>query len=69
MAFLIDNGVDPIAAEDFHPYAAAKETILSDSPFEARYMFTVDEDTLTVTVDDDLSVVDITREETTEGSC
>ena len=69
MAFLIDNGVDPIAAGDFHPYAAAKETILSHSPFEAQYIFTVEGDTLTVTVDEDLSVVDTMSEEMTGESC
>ena len=69
MAFLIDNEVDPIAAGDFHPYAAAKETILSHSPFEAQYIFTVEEDTLTVTVDEDLSVVDTMSEEMTGESC
>lgn len=65
MAFLIEHGIDPIAPEEFHPYAATEETILSHSPFEAQYTFTVDDDALTMTVDDDLSVIHVTRDETT----
>ncbi len=63
MAFLIEHGVDPLSPEDFHPYAAIEETIRSHDPFEARYTYTVDDDTLTVTVDADLSIVDTTRGE------
>lgn len=61
MAFQLDHGIDPLAPGDFHPYAAVDETILSAEPFEARYTYTVDGDALTLTVDDDLSVVDIVR--------
>jgi len=59
MAFLLDHGIDPIAPGDFHPYAAVEETVISHEPFESRYAFTVAGDTLTVTVDGDLSVVDV----------
>ncbi len=62
MAFLIEHGIDPVSPGDFHPYAAVEETILSHDPFEAKYTFTVNDDTLTVTVDADLSIVDMIRE-------
>jgi len=58
MAFLID----PIAPEDFRPYAAVEETVLPHDPFEARYAFVVGEDVLTSTVDADLAVVDAPEE-------
>lgn len=61
MAFLIDRGIDPVAPEGFHPYAAVEETIRSTNPFEARYTFTIDDKSITLTVDDDLSVIDVTR--------
>jgi len=40
---------------------ADDETILSTDPFEARFTFNIDGDTLGVTVDDDLCVVEVTR--------
>lgn len=69
MAFLIDHGIDPVAPEGFHPYAAVEETIRSTDPFEARYTFTVDGDAIALTVDDDLSVIDVTRNPDTETGC
>lgn len=61
MAFLIDNEIDPLALPGFH-LAALSETILSTDPFEARFTFTVGDDSITLTVDDDLSVVRATRD-------
>lgn len=69
MRHLIDHGIDPIAPGEFHPYAAVEETIVSHRPFEARYAFSVDDETLTLTVDEHLSVVDIMSEEMTGDSC
>jgi hypothetical protein len=40
---------------------ADDETILSTDPFEARFAFDIDGDTFVVTVDEDLSVVEVTR--------
>lgn len=65
MAFMIEHGIDPVAPEGFLPYSAVDETIRTTDPFAARYTFTADEDTITLTVDDDLSVVEIMREQTT----
>lgn len=66
MAFMIDHGIDPLRPDGFH-VSALDETILSTDPFEGRFTFTADDDTLTLTVDDDLSVVDITRGQATEA--
>lgn len=59
MAFMIDHGIDPIHPEGFH--LTASEEVLSVDPFEARFMFTADDESITLTVDNDLSVVDATR--------
>lgn len=61
MAVMIENGVDPVAPEGNFPYAAVDETILSPDPFEARYTYTIDGDALTLTVNDNFPVVDVTR--------
>ncbi len=60
MSFLIEHGIDPIAPEAVH-LSSFDETILSTDPFEARFAFSLDGDTLTVNVDDDLSVAEVTR--------
>lgn len=60
MAFLIDHGIDPIRPSAVH-LTGFDETVLSDDPFRARFTFTADDEALSLTVDDDLSVVDVTR--------
>jgi hypothetical protein len=40
---------------------ADDETIPSTDPFEAWFAFNIDGDTLAVTVDEDLSIVEVTR--------
>lgn len=60
--FMTDHDVDLLGANGFH-MAALEETVLSTDPFEARFAFTADGESLVVTVDDDLSVVDATRHE------
>jgi DNA-binding transcriptional ArsR family regulator/ribosomal protein L37E len=69
MAFLLDHGVDPVAPEAFHPYETVEETIVSTDPYSARYTFTVDDESITLTVDEDLSVIDITRDPVAETEC
>lgn len=66
MRFMLDHGVDPLAPEGFHPYAVVEETIRSRNPFEAQYSYTLDDETLVLTVDADLSVVDATRQRADE---
>lgn len=70
MGFMIEHGIDPVSPEGFDfPMASVNEIILSHDPFEARYTFTADDDTLALTVDDDLSVINVTRNPDTETHC
>lgn len=62
MGFMIDNGIDPIAPEGFH-LAAAREEILSTDPFAARYTYTAGSGSITLTVNEELSVQEVTRED------
>lgn len=71
--FITDHGLNPIAPTSpetfwgyFTPY---DEKIVSADPFEARFTFTIDEDAITLTVDDDLSVVNVTRHDAGESIC
>lgn len=68
MAFLVQHGVDPVAPAGFHPFEAVEETVHSRSPFEATYTFTAGGDSVSVTVDDTLSVVDVTKQDEGEAS-
>jgi len=60
MGFLIDHGIDPIQPNAFH-LTEFDEEVLSIDPFEARFTFTADGESITLTVDEDLSVVDVIR--------
>lgn len=62
MGFMIEHGIDPIAPEGFH-VTALEETILSPDPFRAEFTFTADDDAITLTVTNDLSVVEVTHQE------
>lgn len=65
LAFLLSHGVNPLApssqAADFETLMDFEEELVSVDPFEARFTFTRDSDTLTLTVNGDLNVVDTTR--------
>ncbi|MFC7076652.1 winged helix-turn-helix domain-containing protein [Haloarcula halophila] len=66
LAFLTDHGLDPIVPSDPHRvdrvHTEYEETIHSTEPFRAEFTFAVGEDSLTLTVDDDLAVVDAERD-------
>lgn len=62
MAFMIEHGIDPIAPDGFH-LSSLHETILSADPLEARFKFATGGDSITMTVDEELTVVDVTRVE------
>lgn len=68
LAFMTTHGIDPFASNAFH-LRACEEEILSTDPLEARYTFNADGDAITLTVDDDLSVVDATIQEPSESVC
>lgn len=63
LSFLTSNGVNPASPmpEFYQLIIDHEEDVISAEPFEARLTFTVGDDSLTVVVEDDLSVTDITR--------
>lgn len=65
LAFITTHGVNPITPSSLSTWGAVigdyDEEVLSTDPFEARFTFTIDDDALTLTVDDNLSVVDVTE--------
>ncbi len=60
IAFMTDHEIDLLGPNGFH-MAALEETVLSTDPFEARFTFTADGESIALTVADDLSVVGVTR--------
>ena len=60
MAFMLDHGIDPLAPDAFH-LTNVEEMVRSIDPFEAEFTFTADGDTLTLSVDGDLLVADVSR--------
>lgn len=64
MAFLTTHGASLLSPDsEIHLFRVAgsyDEDIVSVDPFEAKFTFTVDDESLTVTVDDDFDVVDAT---------
>lgn len=64
VAFLTTHGINPVMPSSQSAIGVVTdydEEVVSIDPFEARFTFTIDGDALTLTVDDDLSVVDVTR--------
>lgn len=62
---LTESGLNPISpdsiAEVHHVYSDYGEEIISADPFEGRFTFTVADEAITFTVDDTLSITDVTR--------
>lgn len=61
LEFVTANGVSPFPhGSDIHPYKATNPTeeILSAEPLKARISYTIKETRLTLTVDDEFSIVD-----------
>lgn len=67
LEFITAHGYNPItpSADLLREMAGYEEELLSIEPFEARFTWTFDGDALTLTVDDDLNVVDVARERAT----
>jgi hypothetical protein len=67
LGFLTDHDLNPVAPsrENIAAVDAVhmdyEEEVCSRAPFEARFTFSADGDTLSLTVDDDLQVVDVER--------
>lgn len=64
LAFLTTRGVDPHSPTPdlIQTFQECEEEILSIDPFEARFTFTLDDDSITLTVDDVFSVVDVSKD-------
>jgi hypothetical protein len=62
VAFMAAHEIDPFASDGFH-LSSCDEEILSIEPLEARYTFSVDGDSISLTVEEDLSVREVTRRE------
>jgi DNA-binding transcriptional ArsR family regulator len=62
---LTDHGLNPVVPDSIRRvnevHGDYEEDLLSTEPFRARFTFDVDGDTLALTVDDDLEVVEATR--------
>lgn len=73
ITFLASNSRNPVPPDDeTRPklntvHAEYAEEVLSTEPFEGRFIFTIGEDALTVTVDDDLTVVETTRHDVSKS--
>ena len=61
MGFMIDHGVDPIAPEGFHVANLVDETVTATDPFAAEFTFRADDETITLSVDGSLEVVEADR--------
>lgn len=63
LAFVISNGINPLSwtPELNRMTSEYDEEVLSTEPFNARFTFEIDDDALTMTVDDDLNVVEVAR--------
>ncbi len=70
LAYLATNEVSPLRTESVvrmaHAMVPFDEEILSTDPFEARLTFVIGGETLALTVDENLSVVDVTEHEETD---
>lgn len=73
LAFLTARGINPFAPDSFNRTSQAiaqyDEEICSTDPLEARLTFTVDGDSITLTLDDDLTVVNVVQEDAGDSGC
>ena len=73
LSFLTDHGGNPLVPETFdvEPGAVAnyEEDVISTDPVRVALTFTVDDDALTLTINEDVSVVDVTRDRKGESDC
>lgn len=70
LSFLTDHGINPVSPppELYAILSTHEETVVSVDPLEVRLGFSIDDDTITVTVGDDLSVTDTTRARPSDGA-
>lgn len=68
MGFMIDHGIDPLSPNGFHLFQM-DERIHSVDPFGGEFTFTADQEAITLTVDDELEVTDVSRHPVPEAEC
>jgi DNA-binding HxlR family transcriptional regulator len=61
LAFLTTHGVNPLTDPWGPVIGTAAEEVLSTEPFTARYTLTIENESLALTVDDSLSVIDVSN--------
>jgi len=65
LSFLTDHGGNPLIPDTFdvEPGAVAnyEEEVLSVDPFKAEFTFTIDDDVLTLTIDENISIINVGR--------
>jgi hypothetical protein len=70
LAFLTEHGINPVSQDTLgtalETLGNYDEEVVSADPFEARLTFTADGESITLTLDDDLSVSNVTRSQTGE---
>lgn len=68
--FLSAHNISPISPESIiemvHTLTPFDEEIISTDPFEARFAFTADDESLSLIVDEELSVIEVTRNKATD---
>ncbi len=67
LAFMTEHDIDPFVSDGFH-LRSCEEAVVTTDPLRAEYTFGADGDTLTLIIDGDLSVTDVTRTSRTETS-
>lgn len=65
LSFMTEHNIDPFASDSFHLRECTEER-LSIDPLRVQYTFTADGDFLTLTVDEELTVVDVVRGQVTD---
>lgn len=72
LAFFSTHGLNPLTPDSFDRAMEVMftydEEVISIDPFMAQYTYTMDGDSITLTVDEDLSVVGVERDYTSEAS-
>lgn len=70
-SFHLDHGLDhgnPSSERLRQLLAVYDEEVIDTDPFEARFTFTIDDDALTLTVDEEFTVVDVYRQDSSEAA-
>lgn len=63
--FMSDHGIDPFVSKAFH-LSSCEETLVTTGPLEARYTFRAEGEALTLRIDQDVSLTDVTRHSVNE---